>query len=450
MRKLITFTILAYLSLYLYFPNSGWGIAHGIKVFNLYDRGSGVFPLPIMNIMLYLLYIATAFLGYEQKNIYQFFSLRYYFWAFNALFFIFSLYGISTGIPLKDIFSSTGLINVLNLYLFIILLLKVISTPEKLNQLTNIILFVTVTRGLWGLLRWAFMGGDPANVYANVQKIAVRVTFFDINDNLIATMGVFLAAWFLVYKKNQPLWRKLFYIMTIVIGLAIVLLSYRRTAWIGLVLAGFWFVWQQPWRRRIQVGFITGLIGMLTLPVLIGDRFAQIRGTNKSGLLYDITTSKGGIDATGGRFSELNYAWRFISESPLTGVMPWGGIGAGKSHDFVHSGLIHLWLKGGFFAFILFTLILWSYFIFTKKVRKELSTAERGLAEAAFAGLLFSLPNILFGTPFIETRTSILLGFIFALPYIVYGLNKHQDQPKLVSSYALKTLPKSSLNLKLQ
>lgn len=449
MRKLITFTAFCYLALYLYFPNIGWGVAFGNKIFNLYDRGSGVFPLPLMNILLYLIYIATAFLAYQQRNVYNYFNLRFYFWAFNALFLIFCLFGIATGISFKEVFSSKGLVNVLNLYLFILILLKTISTPEKLTKVTDLIIFVTLTRGIWGLLRWAFLGGDPANVYANVQKIALRITFFDINDNLIATMGVFLAAWLLLYKKGIPSWRKLFYFATIAVGLAVILLSYRRTAWGGLVLAGFWFVWQQPWRRRIQVGFITGLIGMLTLPVLIGDRFAQIRGTSKSGILYDITTSKGGIDAAGGRFSELNYAWRYISESPLTGVLPWGGIGFGKSHDFVHSGLIHLWLKGGFFAFLLFTLILWHFYIFTKKVRREIPASERGLAEAAFAGLLFSMPNILFGTPFIETRTSILLGFIFALPYLVYGLNKQQEQTQLIS-YTLKNLPKTALQLKLQ
>ena len=429
MRKILSIIVFCYLGLLLYFPNSGWGIAYGVKVFNLYDRGTGVLPLPLINLALYLIYFATAFFSYQQRNVYHYFNLRFYFWAFNVLFFMFAIFGVVTGVPFKDIFTSTGLINVFNMYLLIMILLKIISTPEKLNKLTDFIIFCALTRGIWGLARWAFLGGDPANIYATSQKIAIRLTFFDINDSLIATVGAFLAAWLLLYQKPRlSTVRKIFYFLMIGVGLSVVLLSYRRTAWGGLVLAGFWFVWQQPWRRRIQVGFITGLIGMMTLPILVAKRFSHVQGSFKKGLLYDVTTSKGGVDISGGRFSELNYAWAYISESPFTGVMPWGGIGFGKTHDFVHSGLLHLWLKGGIFALIFFCLILWGYLLFTRKVSREISPQERGLSEAAFAGLLFSMPGIFFGTPFIETRTSLLLGLLFALPYLVYGLKKTEEK----------------------
>jgi hypothetical protein len=38
------------------------------------------------------------------------------------------------------------------------------------------------------------------------------------------------------------------------------------------------------------------------------------------------------------------------------------------------------------------------------------------------AGVLFMLPDILFGTPFIQVRTTQLLGFCMALPYIAYNV----------------------------
>ena len=329
MQNIIFIVVTAYLGLLFYFPNSGWGVASGVNVFNLYGRGTGVLPLPIINIVLYLLYLAIAFFSYQQRNVYNYFNIRFYFWGFNALFLMFAVFGAVTGEPLQKIFSSTGLINVVNMYLLIMILLKIISTPEKLDKLGDFIIFCALTRGIWGLARWAFLGGDPANIYANAQKIAVRLTFFDINDNLIATVGVFLAAWLLLYRKpGLTTSRKLFYYLMIGVGLAIVLLSYRRTAWSGLIAGRIWFVWQQPWRRRIQVGFITGLIGALALPVLISERFSKVKGSGgKSGVLYDITSSKGEIETSGGRFSELDLAWKYISESPFTGVMPWGGMG---------------------------------------------------------------------------------------------------------------------------
>ena len=77
-------------------------------------------------------------------------------------------------------------------------------------------------------------------------------------------------------------------------------------------------------------------------------------------------------------------------------------------------------------------------FIYPKSKTRNPSTRTEVLSEAAFAGLLFSMPTILFGTPFIEFRTTQLLGVLFALPYLVYGLKKRrQTEPKL-SPFALK------------
>jgi O-antigen ligase len=346
---------------------------------------------------------------------------------------MFIVYGLSTGITFSKVFSGAGLINIFNMYLFMLIFLKIISTTDKLNKLTDCIIFWVLTRGVFGLVRWGFFGGDPANVYANQQNINVRITFFDINDNLIAMLGVFISAWILMYgKPGLSNLRKFFYLLTIIIGLAVILLSYRRTAWGGLVLAVLWFVWQQPWRRRIQVGFFASLIGLLALPVVISERFA------KHGLLVDITSSTGKISTKIGRFTELNQAWRYISESPFTGVMPWGGLGTAGSHEYVHSGIIHLWLKGGVFALIFFCLILWGYYSFTKKARKEIPAQERYLLEAGFAGLLFILPSFMFGTTVAEFRSCLLIGFVLALPYLVYSLKKSEITTIVTSPYALK------------
>jgi hypothetical protein len=38
------------------------------------------------------------------------------------------------------------------------------------------------------------------------------------------------------------------------------------------------------------------------------------------------------------------------------------------------------------------------------------------------AGVLFMMPDIFFGTPFIQQRTTQLLGFCLALPYVAYNV----------------------------
>ncbi len=55
------------------------------------------------------------------------------------------------------------------------------------------------------------------------------------------------------------------------------------------------------------------------------------------------------------------------------------------------------------------------------------------LADAGLAGLLFWLPTLLVGTPIIEFRTMLLLGFTLALPFLA---------PKLATKLVPKLAPK--------
>lgn len=441
MHAAIVSIVFLYFGLLLYFPNVAWGLAENVQVFNLYNRGTGVFPVSIMSVFLYLIFLLTTFVCKGERNVLRAFNLRIFFWSFNALFLVFIIWGVIIGVPVKETISGRGLINVFNMYLMIAILLKTISTKDTLKKLSHLIIFCALTRGIWGLVRWAFLGGDPANVYANVQLIAVRLTFFDINDSLISTIAVFLSAWFLLHRgSGLTTWQKIMYWAMIIVGLPIIVLSYRRTAWAGMLLSCTWFVWRQNLRRKILIGILSGLMVLLVLPGVIKERFAN-------GMLYDITLKDGEIQIQKGRFAELNAAWSYIARSPLTGVMPWGGIGPNKAHDFVHSGFLHLWLKGGVFALIFFCLINIGFVLFIRKLKKAVPLKERGMAEAAFAGFLFLIPTLFAGTPFIEFRTSLLLGVCFVLPYTVYGLHNAR---KINYSRATFLVTGNALNMKRQ
>jgi hypothetical protein len=62
----------------------------------------------------------------------------------------------------------------------------------------------------------------------------------------------------------------------------------------------------------------------------------------------------------------------------------------------------------------IFITFIWRY----QKYRPHYQGNQALLADAGCAGLFFWLPTLLVGTPIIEFRTMLLLGFILALPLL--------------------------------
>lgn len=430
MQKINCLLVFGYIGLLFFFPNNGWGIAADVQFFNLYTRGTGVLPISAMSLLLYLILIYSFLFSKPDINVKQEFSLKAYFWVFNTIFFTYVLFGIIDGRSIRDVLTSYGIVNVFNLYLFMVILIRIINTADRLANLLDFIVLCALFRGGWGIYRWMFLGGDIANIYSTGQKINIKLTFFDINDSLIAVLACFISSWALFYQNSKiSVYRKFMHGAMICVGICVVLLSYRRTAWAGFALAAFWFVWQQPWRRRIQIAAIIGFAGSMAFPILIGQRFSTLRRNfAQEGVLYDVLSNSGEIDSYG-RFSELINAWSYIEKNIYFGVLPWGG-GLTGAPMFVHSGLVHLWLKGGLFVFLVFLLIIISYLKSSIRFRREICFEYRGVLETSFVGFVFILPTLLFGTPFIEFRTSLLIGLIFVLAYLGYGLSLTQDNDK--------------------
>jgi len=433
--------IYCYLALLFYFPNVGWGVAENEQVFNLYGKGTGVLPLPLINIVLYFVFLLSLLRLYPEKEVRSSFNLRIYFWGINVLLLMFFSWGLMSGVELSEIISSRGLINLFNMSVLSVVIIRAFSNNNELQRLGNFIVFCALTRGLWGLVRLVLMGGDPANVYFNVQAIDVQITFFDINDSLISAFSLFFSAWMLMncrkIRPALPSWKKIAYFLAIIVGLLIIILSHRRTSWGGLALVGLWFVWLQPWHKRFMLGIVAGVLGLLIVTQVVTERFSTISSTKgNSGILYDVLSKKGKLRAEG-RLAEFALAWKHISEAPLTGVKPWGAIDRGKGHDFIHSGFLHLWLKGGFFVLLFFCLMLLAYTLFALLKLKKIPPDKRGLGEAAFACILFLTPTLMFGTPFIEFRTTQMMGLMLALPYLVYGVWLAEEKSKLARANAV-------------
>lgn len=415
------YLVFLYLAILFYFSNSGWGVAKNVQVFNIYSKGTGVLHFPLIFLYLWGMFLMSALVWRRNRNALALCNIRKYFWAFNILFLIYVVYGVATDVSVFAAISDRGVINVFNMSLLVVSLLMAFKTEEDLNRLANLLLVAAFTRGIWGIARFLFLGGDPANVYENIQKINVTVTFFDINDSLIACMAAFYAAWMITWNgKKISTKEKMFYYVVIAVELFIIVFSYRRTAWGGLVLAGMLFTMLQPWKRRIQVFAITSAVGVFTFGTVAIWRLSKVSqgGGYLGTLFYDVQAS-----TSEGRFAELYRAFQTIMENPIMGVGPWGGYGPGEIFDFMHSGVLHVWLKSGLLGLVIFLVMYAAYVMFCMAKRHRVVPEHRGLYEAGFAGFLFLIPNFLMGTPIIEFRTMQLTGLALALPYIVYAVH---------------------------
>ena len=87
-----------------------------------------------------------------------------------------------------------------------------------------------------------------------MNAIKIKLTFFDINDSLLCALAFSIAAVQLfqaAVARPRPLDRLEW--LTLAATALCIVLSYRRSAWIGLVLALPIVMWRFPLRRRLQL-----------------------------------------------------------------------------------------------------------------------------------------------------------------------------------------------------
>ncbi len=424
-----------YLGIIVYFPNVlGFGVSSNVKYLSLYSAGTGMLLFPLINIYLYGIFVLSVILYRNRLGRVQHCSTLTWLWALSGFYLAYAFVGVAFDAPLEKILGGHSTINVLNMTLLMATILRVYADEKELPRLTHFLIFCVVTRDLFGLVRFAFWGGDISNVYANVEKINVTLTFQDINDSVLACVVGFYCAWILLFKWRLLSLRGRFgYAATVVLTVFTIMFSFRRSAWIGLFLAGGLLVLRQPLKRRIQVGVLAGLVATFILTTLLTMRLGQYEQSRKGSLLlYDITGQQGEVTAKEGRFTELAPALETIQENWLLGVGPWGHIDSGGSRDYMHGGLLQVWLKLGLIGLVLFFLSTLAWVAFYLRKRKSIADEERGLFEAGASGLLFLLPTLVVGTPIIEFRTMQLMGLCLALPYLAYTVAKAKnDNPPL-------------------
>lgn len=430
-RRTAIYWVAAYFALLLYFPSGTYGQLNAEASDNFYNRATGTFYFSAINIMLFGLALQAFFarrIGLPRPAVVH--NL-----LAPALMFITVFAGntlVAQFLPAvhwTQLIGPAGLLHVFNFMLAFYVLTSALREPKDLDRLVNLILFCAVTRGLWGLLRFAAMGGDPSNFYANVQRVDVRLTFFDINDSLVATLALFIVGWRLVSGHCATRISRLLHLVIAALELFIIVFSYRRTAWSGLALALLLFAFCRPARQRWWLLVVSLSAGI----PLLSYKLAQRAGTAAASdswlekALPDVMHN-GQFTFTHGRFAELYAAWLSVKDSPLWGLGIWGHYDGSRFSElawhrgdfgWMHSGMLHIMLKSGLIGVVAVLLAAVLFVGFIRRQLPLLDEPNRGVFLVGVAGLLFMLPNWLIGTPVIEFRTMQLMALCAALPYLV-------------------------------
>ena len=428
---------LGFIAVLFLFSDSTWGELQTTS--NIYSRGAGMFYFSLLNML--LMVIGAALLvrylarpaGMPDAQVRT--PMFKYLAAFVFLLLSHIVIGLIMGVELEMILGSRGIINVLNMMVFMYLIIAAFQNEKDTNRLLFCIIALAAIRGVFGIVRFVWFDGDSANPYRNFEGMDIKIAFFDIGDNFVASLAAFSAAWLLTSSEVRlSLFKRLLLVAFLVLEIAAVALSFRRSSLIGLALMFLLLLFKLPLRRQI-VFALAGFLILSVVAVIFFEHRLQFTGTQGnvvSSLIYDISPDRGGIREN--RFYELYAAAQSLGSNWLFGLGTWGTFSGDPTrltyhfgaYDFVHSGFGHIVLKTGLVGVLLFCGLLLAYASYYFRHSKYLSGTPRLLADAGFAGFLFWVPTLLIGTPIIEFRTMLLIGLSLALPFVAVGLHNYR------------------------
>jgi hypothetical protein len=434
-----------YLCAFFWITSTTYGSLAVFVTPGLYSRGSGKLYFPVVLWAMLGAWCCARVSALFQRGTAPPCSLLPWFWGWALLLAAHTGAAVLAGVPLKDVLAPSGFSNIVWMGPLIALMLRAFRSREEAALLARFIMLAGLVRALYGLGRWAAFGGDPNNVYANMNAIRIRLTFFDINDSLLCMMACAIAATALFGPRQadahpaavrHPVSWAL-ECATLLATAACIVLSYRRSAWIGFVLGCAVVLLRFPLRRRVQLvlaalPLVGGALGYAAL-----SRLGKAQGSGLSTLLYDMQSRTFGPESE--RVLELKLVLADILARPFTGIGAWGRytgyqqISWQANPDgglFLHSGVLHVALKCGLPGIVLLAGTVWAFVLVARRALRTLPPELLGLATAGVAGAAFMIPDILIGTPFPQVRTTQMLAVALALPYVALAAGSMPALPR--------------------
>jgi hypothetical protein len=163
----------------------------------IYSRGSGQLFIPLLLwCMVGAWCCARDAAGFRQQPAPSC-NLRPWFLGWFLLLAAHVAAAVWADVTLAQALAPSGFSNIVWMAPLVALMLQAFRTRAHGLELSRFILLAGLGRATFGLVRWIWLGGDPNNVYANMNAIDIRLTFFDINDSLLCTMACAIAAVYL-------------------------------------------------------------------------------------------------------------------------------------------------------------------------------------------------------------------------------------------------------------
>ncbi len=419
-----------YLAIFFLFNSTRYGSLAIVSADSgVYSRGSGLLYFPLLLWLMLGAWLCARLSASFRHQPAPPCNLRPWLFAWSALLLVHVVVAVFLGKKVSEALTPNGFANIVWIGPLVSVMLLSFRTRDHAIELARFIMLAGLGRALYGLARWAIGEGDPNNVYANMNDIKIKLTFFDINDSLLCALAFAIAAVHLF--QSAPAARARFWVaiewMTLLATPLCIALSYRRSAWIGFLLALAVVMWRFPWRRRLQLVALGLPLVAPALAYVAWKRLSQTKGAGSglSGLLYDMQSRRFGAESE--RVLELKLALADFLSNPVTGIGSWGrysgyqriswqtGLDGGL---FIHSGVLHIGLKSGLVGLVLLAGLAWAFVHFARRTLRQLPPELVGLGAAGAAGLAFMLPDLLIGTPFAQVRTSQMLAICLALPYL--------------------------------
>ena len=387
------------------FPGTAYGQASGSVADTLFSRGTGVLPASIFNIA--LMFAAVVCLVRHHR----FAELRrlplMLLFGLVLAYAIGVLVAVASGFSLTASLTGTGGLGLVIAACAAIVTVSAVQDAAAAQRLTTLIQVLGVYIAAFGLARFVWAGGDPSDPYLDYSGINVHLTYYENAYAFVMTAALWSAALHWIPgsgarpKSKTTAWL-IVDVVTIALTTAAILLTFRRTNYLAIVVgAGCLVVIVRRARWLLVVGTAAAVASFNLLQ--------QARDFAGS---WIVLFESSGEDP---RKNELLLAWDAVSTHPFgQGVFGhYGGTpgpGWPATPEIVHDVFLWIGLKLGIVGVVLIVLVLCSSFVRLAATSRSDDDSIRSRSLLLLA--LFGAWSIAFAvsTPLLEARLAVLFG----------------------------------------
>ena len=345
----------------------------------------------------------------------------------------FAIYGLANGNSLQDSF---GYFEWRSLFLaipFFYLVTTLFDTRLKIMRLATWVFGLIAIKGAYYLLIDLFQAKYP------LPNIIGAGPMDEGPENVMFVFAALAAVSFLIFRFKKNWWVQFVVFVAVIVLLANLLLSTKRSAQLGFAIGFIFLFWRLPARQKLK---LSGRIGAVLLAVLLVFGIFQINssktGIEQSASRYDeifefiqepasMLTSNGTLAF---HLMDLLDAGNLIIQRPLLGygfgshydrqltlLEGVGGEGAGLDPGLVHNLYLHIWWKSGILGLAIFCWLLICIFRFGANAICRVPFSEsHAVALGLYSALWGDLAMEFWGPQwFSSTKVSLVIFFSLAL-----------------------------------